>query len=98
MGAVTFPPFYRPRQYRRARIILSILFFLGLFAAVATVTAIRDNCENVYITADDGATQLTADDHVTRLIDGQQCRLVLGGAELEFRMHLPQWAHFVVVE
>ena len=99
MSAVTFPP-HTPRQYRPAQLLHSVLFFLGLFsyAAVATVAATRANCENVYLTADDGATQLTGDDHVTRLIDGQQCRLVMGGAELEFRLHLPQWARFVVLD
>ena len=95
MSAVTIPS-YTPSQYSRARMILSVLFFLGLFAAVAALAAIRDHCENVYLTADDGVTQLTADDHVTRLINGQQCRLVMGGAEFEFRLHLPQWARFVV--
>jgi hypothetical protein len=78
--------------------ILSVLFFLGLFTAVAAVAAIRDHCENVYLTADDGATQLTANDNVTRLIDGQQCRIVMAGAKLQFRLHLPQWARFVVLE
>jgi len=81
VSAVIFPP-YTPRQYSPAWMILSVLFFLGLFAAVAVVAALRDHCENVYLTADDGAKQLTADDHVTRLIDGQQCRLVMGGAVL----------------
>jgi hypothetical protein len=96
VSAVTFPP-YTPRQYRRARIILLALFFLGLFAVVAAIAAIRDHCENVYLTADDKATQLTGDDNVTRLIDGQQCRLPLWGrAELQFRLYLPQWASFVV--
>jgi hypothetical protein len=70
---------------------------LGLFAVVAAIAAIRDHCENVYLTADDKATQLTGDDNVTRLIDGQQCRLPLWGrAELQFRLYLPQWASFVV--
>ena len=82
-------PLYTPRQYRRARIILLVLFFLGLFAAVSVVAAIRDHCENVYLTADDRATQLTADDNVTRLIGGQQCRIVMGKAYLQFRLHLP---------
>jgi hypothetical protein len=80
--------------------LLLVLFFLGIFscAAVATVAALRDHCENVYQTADDGATQLTGDDHVTRFIDGQQCRVVMGGIELEFRLHLPEWAGFVVLD
>jgi hypothetical protein len=99
MSAVTFPP-HTPRQYRRVQLLFSVLFLLGLFsyAAVATVAATRANCENVYLTADDGVTQLTGDNHVTRLIDGQQCRLVMGGVELQFRLHLPEWAGFVVLE
>ena len=99
MSSATFL-LHTPRQYRRARLLHSVLFFLGLFscAAVATVAATRANCENVYLTADDAATQLTVDNHVTRLTDGQQCRLVMGGAELKFRLHLPQWARFVVLD
>jgi hypothetical protein len=79
---------------------LLVLFFLGIFscAAVATVAALRDRCENVYLTADDRATHLTDEKNGARLIDGQQCRLPLWGmTELRLRLHLPpQLAIFVV--
>jgi hypothetical protein len=78
--------------------MLTVLFFLGIFscAAVATVSPIGAKCENVYLTANDGVTLLTADDLVTRLIGGQQCRLGMGRAEIQFPLHLPQWARFMV--
>ena len=76
--------------------ILSVLFFLGLFTAVAAVAAIRDHCENVYLTADDRATHLTDEKNGARLIDGQQCRLPLWGTtELRLRLHLPRSWQFL---
>jgi hypothetical protein len=87
MAVVTVPDFV-PRQYKRARIVVLLLAFLGLIS-LAAAQAMTVECQDEYLTADDGITLLTADDGVTLLTTGrQQCQLVVGGG----RVPLPVWA------
>jgi hypothetical protein len=87
MAVVTVPDFL-PRQYKRARIVVLLLAFLGLIS-LAAVQAMTVECQDKYLTADDGITPLTADDGVTLLTTGRQrCQLVVGGGPVP----LPVWA------
>jgi hypothetical protein len=80
MAVVPVPDFV-PRQYKRARIVVLLLAFLGLIS-LAAAQAMTVECQDEYLTADDGITLLTADDGVTLLTTGrQQCQLVVGGGE-----------------
>jgi len=81
-----------PRQYRRARIVVLLLAFFGLIS-LAAVQSMTVECQDEYLTADDGITLLTADDGVTLLTTGrQQCQLVVG----EGRVPLPGWAQPII--
>jgi hypothetical protein len=61
---------------------------LGLIS-LAAVQAMTVECQDKYLTADDGITPLTADDGVTLLTTGRQrCQLVVGGGPVP----LPGWA------
>jgi hypothetical protein len=65
---------------------LLMLIFLGLMSWAAVVSdAIRVECSDELITADDGVTVLTADDGVTALTTGgQECRIDASGAFVRF--------------
>jgi hypothetical protein len=83
MAVVTLPQF-EPRQYRRARIALLLLAFLGLISLVA-VAEIKADCENEYLTG--GGKLLTGGGEL--LTTGrQQYWLIIGGD----RVPLPAWA------
>jgi hypothetical protein len=84
-------PYYCPPQsrgariawYNRARIVLYVLVFLGVWsrAGVVSDAAPRMECKAQELLADDGATGLTVDGSQTPLgADGaQECRIDIGG-------------------
>lgn len=80
--AVADPPVSVPLNHSRREVIIKLLLFLGLIslAAVRKTKVVREtkvDCQDDYLTADDGVTPLTADDGVTLLTTGsQQCQLV----------------------
>jgi hypothetical protein len=86
MAVVTLPQF-TPRQYRRARIALLFLVFLGLISLVA-VAEIKLDCANEYSTGGGGV--LTGGGKA--LTTGRQYWLVIGGE----RVALPVWTQSIM--
>jgi len=61
-----------------------LALFLGLLSLAAVATA-KVECNNEYLTADDGVMRLAADDGALLTTGRQQCRAKFGG----FRVAVP---------
>jgi hypothetical protein len=89
MAVVTLPQ-SAPRQYRRTRLALLLLVFLGLISLVG-VSGIKLDCANEYLTGGGGI--LTAGGKA--LTTGrQQYWLVIGGE----RVPLPVWTQAIMAK
>jgi hypothetical protein len=88
--AVAVTPVRAPFDHRRSWVVLMLALFLGLLSLAAVVAAREVECQEEYITADDGVTRLTGDG--VKLSTGrQQCQLALGN----LRVALPPWVRAI---